>query len=76
MPIRFESALLSGFQIKCSILFGEPQAGKACLLLTKSTVLASARAGAIPIPDKYWQLSVRFAMLRCAGFENITEGRE
>jgi hypothetical protein len=41
-----------GFQIKCSILFGEPQAGKARLLLTKPAVLAPARAGAIPIPDK------------------------
>jgi hypothetical protein len=43
---------LFGFQIKCSILFGGPQAGKARPLLTKPTVLAPAWAGAIPIPDK------------------------
>jgi hypothetical protein len=50
---------LFGFQIKCSILFGEPQAGKARLLLTKPTVLAPVRAGAIPIPDKIEAIFIR-----------------
>jgi hypothetical protein len=64
--VNFRSAaLLFGFQIKCSILFGEPQAGNARLPLAKSTVLAPAWAGAaggkfLLYPEIWFRVSLEF----------------